>query len=78
MACQNSAVRQSNRINKNICKSIREEVVTQVIVQDVGAEEDSEKVQVSDQHYYMETNLWQRSSDADVNWLNCDHEWCTC
>ena len=59
MACQNSAVRQSNRINKNICKSIREEVgasqevVTQVIVQDVGAEEDSEIVQVSDMSLHM-------------------------
>ena len=51
MACQNSAVRQSNRLNKHICKSIHQEVgapqvVTQVIVQEVGAEEDSEKVHI--------------------------------
>ena len=55
-----------------------QEVLTQVIDQDVGAEEDQKKVQVSDQCCYMKTNLWQRSSDTDVNCLNCNHEWCIC
>ena len=50
--CSGHSPRTNRFWNKNICKSIHkevgapQEVVTQVIVQDVGAEEDSEKVHI--------------------------------